>query len=31
MVKMLEKRGFITRDRDFFGSVVPRSIRVVID
>ena len=31
MIKMLEKRGFITRDRDFFGGIVPRSIRVVID
>jgi hypothetical protein len=31
MVKTLEKRGFITRDRDFFGNVVPRSIRVLID
>lgn len=31
MVKMLEKRGFIARDRDFFGNIVPRSIRVLID
>jgi hypothetical protein len=31
MVKTLERRGFITRDRDFGGNVVPRSIRVVID
>jgi len=31
MVKTLEQRGFIARRRDFFGSVVPRSIQVVID
>jgi hypothetical protein len=31
MVKTLERRGFIARDRDFFGNVVPRSIRVLID
>ncbi|MGQ0563140.1 MAG: LexA family protein [Gemmatimonadota bacterium] len=31
MIKTLERRGFITRDRDFFGDIVPRSIRVVID
>ncbi len=31
MVRTLERRGFITRDRDFFGNVVPRSIRVLID
>lgn len=31
MVKTLEKRGFIARDRDFFGKTVPRSIRVLID
>lgn len=31
MVKTLERRGFITRDRDIFGNVVPRSTRVLID
>jgi hypothetical protein len=31
MVKTLERRGFITRNRDFFGNIVPRSIRVLID
>ena len=31
MVKTLERRGFIDRRRDLFGTVVPRSIRVLID
>lgn len=31
MVKTLERRGFVRRDRDFFGNIVPRSIRVLID
>ena len=31
MVKTLERRGFIARQRDLFGSIVPRSIRVLID
>lgn len=31
MVKTLERRGFITRDRDFYGNIIPRSIRVVTD
>lgn len=29
MVKTLERRGFITRGRDWSGAVVPRSIRVL--
>jgi DNA-binding MarR family transcriptional regulator len=29
MIKTLERRGFITRRRDFSGQVVPRSIRIV--
>lgn len=29
MIKTLERRGFITRQRDFFGQVVARSIRIV--
>lgn len=29
MVKTLERRGFITRQRDIYGRVVPRSIRIV--
>lgn len=29
MIKTLERRGFITRQRNFFGQVVPRSIRIV--
>jgi hypothetical protein len=29
MVRTLERRGFITRDRDCFGQTVPRSIRVL--
>jgi uncharacterized membrane protein len=31
MVKTLERRGFIGRDRDLWGHIVPRSIRVLID
>lgn len=31
MVKTLERRGFITRARDWYGNAVPRSIRVVLD
>jgi hypothetical protein len=31
MVRTLERRGFITRDRDWFGNVQPRSIRVLIE
>lgn len=31
MIKTLERRGFITRDRDWFGKTVPRSIRVLWD
>jgi hypothetical protein len=29
MVRTLEARGFIVRNRDWFGQTVPRSIRVV--
>lgn len=29
MIRTLERRGFITRDRDWFGQTVPRSIRVL--
>ena len=29
MIRTLERRGFISRDRDWFGQTVPRSIRVV--
>ena len=29
MVRTLEKRGFIVRDRDWAGQTIPRSIRVV--
>ena len=29
MIRTLERRGFITRDRDWFGKTVPRSIRVL--
>ncbi len=29
MVRTLERRGFITRDRDWSGQTVPRSIRVM--
>jgi len=31
MIKGLERRGYITRRRDFTGHAVPRSIRVVAD
>jgi SOS-response transcriptional repressor LexA len=31
MIRTLERRGFITRDRDWFGQTVPRSIRVTWD
>lgn len=31
MVRMLERRGFIERDHDWYGQAVPRSIRVVWD
>ncbi|MDX1430754.1 MAG: MarR family transcriptional regulator, partial [Rhodothermales bacterium] len=31
MVRTLERRGFIERDRDGFGQTVPRSIRVLWD
>jgi hypothetical protein len=31
MVRTLERRGFIERDRDWSGQTVPRSIRVVWD
>ena len=31
MIRTLERRGFITRDRDWFGQTVPRSIRVLWD
>jgi LexA DNA binding domain len=31
MIRTLEKRGFISRDRDWFGQTVPRSIRVLWD
>ena len=31
MIKTLERRGFITRDRDFYGQTLPRSIRVVVN
>jgi hypothetical protein len=31
MVRTLERRGFITRDRDWFGQTVPRSIRVLCE
>ena len=29
MIRTLERRGFITRDRDWSGKTVPRSIRVL--
>jgi hypothetical protein len=29
MIRTLERRGFISRDRDWFGQTVPRSIRVL--
>ena len=31
MVRTLERRGFIARDRDWSGKTVPRSIRVIWD
>jgi len=31
MIRTLERRGFIVRDRDWFGRTVPRSIRVIWD
>jgi DNA-binding MarR family transcriptional regulator len=31
MIRTLERRGFITRSRDFFGQTEPRSIRVLWD
>jgi repressor LexA len=31
MIRTLERRGFISRDRHWFGQTVPRSIRVVWD
>lgn len=31
MIRTLERRGFIVRDRDWFGQTIPRSIRVVWD
>lgn len=31
MIKTLEQRGFISRGRDFFGNVIPRSIRFLVD
>jgi LexA DNA binding domain len=31
MIRTLEKRGFVCRDRDWFGQTVPRSIRVLWD
>ena len=31
MVRTLERRGFITRSRDWYGRTVPRSIRVTGD
>lgn len=31
MVRTLERRGFISRDRDWTGQTVPRSIRVLWD
>jgi repressor LexA len=31
MMRTLERRGFITRGRDIFGQVIPRSIRVIVD
>jgi hypothetical protein len=31
MIRTLERRGFIERDRDWFGRTVPRSIRVLWD
>jgi hypothetical protein len=31
MIRTLERRGFIARDRDWFGQTMPRSIRVLWD
>jgi hypothetical protein len=31
MIRTLERRGFITRDRDWSGHALPRSIRVIWD
>lgn len=31
MIRKLERRGFITRDRDSWGQTLPRSIRVVVE
>ena len=31
MMRTLEQRGFITRERDFSGQAVPRSIRVLLE
>jgi len=31
MMKTLERRGFITRSRDWYGQAMPRSIRVLVD
>jgi DNA-binding transcriptional MocR family regulator len=31
MMRTLERRGYITRKRDFSGQAIPRSIRVVVD
>lgn len=31
MIRTLERRGHIVRDRDWFGQTVPRSIRVIWD
>lgn len=31
MIRTLERKGYITRDRDWFGKTVPRSIRVLWD
>lgn len=31
MIRTLERRGFITRDRDPWGQTVPRSIRVLVE
>jgi repressor LexA len=31
MIRTLERRGFLTRARDFSGQALPRSIRVTVD
>lgn len=31
MIRTLERKGFNTRDRDWFGKTIPRSIRVLRD